>query len=479
MLVIKNFLYNLSYQILVIILPLITVPYVSNILGAEGIGIYAFTNANMQYFVIFGMVGITLYGKRQIAYVRNNARELKNTFFSIYFLQLITTSVSLILYIIFIFIFNNNSYKIIYVIQGINIIATMLDISWLFMGLEQFKKTVVRNTIVKLASLASIFIFVKTSNDILIYTFILGLSALIGNLTFWLYVPKSIGFKNIKIKGISTHLKESLALFIPQISIQVYLLLDRTLLGIMTDSTQVGYYENSQKIVKIILTIATAIGTVLMPKIANTVATGDMKKVKYYIQNSFFFVSALSIPLMFGLMGVAKELSPWFFGENFKGIENLIILSSLIILAISWSNVLGMQLLVPLNRTRDFTISVTAGAVINFILNIIFLKHLGAIGACLSTIVAETTVTTLQFYLIKDFIKASKLINQVLIFIPASIVMFVVVRIIGSYLGAGIITNIIQGICGVITYFIIVEVLYRIIKKQSILEYTKGIIGEK
>ena len=456
MLVIKNFLYNLSYQILVIILPLITVPYVSKTLGAEGIGDYAFTNANMQYFIIFGMVGITLYGKRQIAYVRNNSRQLKNTFFSIYFLQLITTSVSLMLYMIFVFIFNNNSYKIIYVIQGINIIAAMLDISWLFMGLEQFKKTVVRNTIVKLASLASIFIFVKTSNDILIYTFILGLSTLIGNLTFWLYVPKSIGFKDIKIKEISTHLKESLALFIPQISIQVYLLLDRTLLGIMTDSIQVGYYENSQKIVKIILTIATAIGTVMMPKIANTVATGDMKKVKYYIQNSFFFVSALSIPLMFGLMGVAKELSPWFFGENFKGIENLIILSSLIILAISWSNVLGMQLLVPLNRTRDFTISVTAGAVINFILNIIFLKHLGAIGACLSTIVAETTVTTLQFYLIKDFIKASKLINQVLIFIPAAIVMFVVVRIIGSYLGAGIITNIIQGICGVITYFIIV-----------------------
>lgn len=479
MLVIKNFLYNLSYQILVIILPLITVPYVSKTLGAEGIGDYAFTNANMQYFIIFGMVGITLYGKRQIAYVRNNSRQLKNTFFSIYFLQLITTSVSLMLYMIFVFIFNNNSYKIIYVIQGINIIAAMLDISWLFMGLEQFKKTVVRNTIVKLASLASIFIFVKTSNDILIYTFILGLSTLIGNLTFWLYVPKSIGFKDIKIKEISTHLKESLALFIPQISIQVYLLLDRTLLGIMTDSIQVGYYENSQKIVKIILTIATAIGTVMMPKIANTVATGDMKKVKYYIQNSFFFVSALSIPLMFGLMGVAKELSPWFFGENFKGIENLIILSSLIILAISWSNVLGMQLLVPLNRTRDFTISVTAGAVINFILNIIFLKHLGAIGACLSTIVAETTVTTLQFYLIKDFIKASKLINQVLIFIPAAIVMFVVVRIIGSYLGAGIITNIIQGICGVITYFIIVEGLYRIIKRQSILEYAKGIIREK
>ena len=91
--VVRNFLYNLSYQILVIILPLITVPYVSNILGAKGVGDYAFTNANMQYFVIFGMVGITLYGKRQVAYVRDDNKKLKNTFYSIYFLQLLTTAI--------------------------------------------------------------------------------------------------------------------------------------------------------------------------------------------------------------------------------------------------------------------------------------------------------------------------------------------------------------------------------------------------
>lgn len=476
--VVRNFLYNLSYQILVIILPLITVPYVSNILGAKGVGDYAFTNANMQYFVIFGMVGITLYGKRQVAYVRDDNKKLKNTFYSIYFLQLLTTAISLILFLIFTFVFNSNSYKMLYLVQGINILAAMFDISWLFMGLEQFKKTVIRNTIVKLVSLASVFIFVKDSNDVLIYTLILGLSSLIGNITFWVYIPNSIGFREIKIENLLAHLKASLALFIPQISIQIYLLLDRTLLGILTDSIQVGYYENSQKIVKIILTIATAIGTVMMPKIANTVATGNMKKVKYYLKNSFFFVSALSIPLMFGLMGIAKEFSPWFFGENFKGIENLIMLSSIIILAISWSNVLGMQLLVPLNRTKEFTISVTAGAVINFIFNLIFLKYLGAAGACLSTIIAEFTVTGVQFYLTKDFIDPTKLINQVLIFLPGSIIMFICVRVIGNNIGVSIITNIIQVICGVIIYFAITEMIYRIIKNKSIIEHIKDIMKD-
>ena len=474
--VVKNFLYNVSYQLLVIILPLITVPYVSNILGAEGIGDYAFTYANMQYFVIFGMVGITLYGNRQIAYVRENKENLKNTFYSIYTLQLITTTISFVLYLIFTLVFNNGDYKWLYIVQGINIIASIADISWLFMGLEQFKKTVVRNTIVKLVSLASIFIFVKSSDDTVIYALIIALSSFIGNLTFWLYIPKIIGFKNIKILELTLHLKSSLALFIPQLAIQIYLLLDRTMLGIITDTVQVGYYENSQKIVKIVLTIATAIGTVMMPKIANTVASGDMKKVKYYIKNSFFFVSALSIPLMFGLMGVAPELSPWFFGNNFVGIEKLIVISSLIILAISWSNVLGMQLLVPLNKTKEFTISVTSGAIINFILNLVLIKKFGARGSCISTIIAEFTVTSVQFYLIKNFIKAKELIKPVLLFIPAATVMYIFVRIVGRSMGAGIVTNIIQGIVGVISYFIIIEGLYRILKKQSIITYMKGLM---
>ena len=476
--IIKNFLYNASYQLLVIILPLITVPYVSNILGAEGIGDYAFTYANVQYFVVFGMIGVSLYGNRQIAYVRDNKEKLKNTFYSIYTLQLITTISSLIAYLIFVLIFNNESYKWLYIVQGINILATIADISWLFMGLEQFKKTVVRNTIVKLASLASIFIFVKSSDDTIIYTAIIALSALIGNLTFWFYIPTTIGFKKIKISGLSLHLKSSLALFIPQIAIQIYVLLDRTMLGMITDTIQVGYYENSQKIVKVVLTIATAIGTVMMPKIANTVASGDMKKVRYYVKNSFFFVSALSIPLMFGLMGVAKELSPWFFTDKFLGIENLIIISSLIILAISWSNVLGMQLLVPLNKTKEFTISVTSGAVMNFILNLVIIKRFGAMGACISTIIAEFTVTIVQIYLIKDFIKPKEFIKPILLFIPSAVSMYIVVRIIGNAMGPGILTNILQGVIGALTYFIITEMCYRILKKQSIVTYIKNIIKE-
>ena len=475
--VIKNFFYNISYQLLVVLLPLITVPYVSNILGAQGVGDYAFTSANMHYFTIFGMVGISLYGNRQIAYVRDNKENLRNTFFSIYLLQLITTTISLILYCIFIFTFSDEYYRLLYIAQGVNILATIFDISWLFMGLEEFKKTVTRNTLVKLASLISIFIFVKTSNDTFIYTLIIGISSLIGNLTFWIYVPKIIEIKEIRVSCIKTHLISSLSLFIPQISIQIYLLLDRTLLGIITDSVQVGYYENSQKIVKLVLTIATSIGTVMMPKVSNTVASGDLKKVKSYIEKSFYFVSAISIPIMFGLIGISDEFSPWFFTEKFKGIEELIKLSSLIILAISWSNVMGMQLLIPLNKTKEFTISVTSGALVNFILNLFLIKNYGAMGACLSTVMAEFMVTFVQFYFVKDFIKLKKLIISILEYIPPAIIMYIIVKIIGKLMGPGILTNLIQVFIGATLYFICVELSYRIVKQQSIKSYIKGILN--
>lgn len=474
--VLKNFLYNLSYQILVLILPLITVPYVSNVLGAKGVGDYAFTYANAQYFILFGMVGVSLYGNRQIAYVRDNKEKLKNTFYSIYIVQVETMAISIALFLIFVFTFNEGLYRYLYLVQGINILASLIDISWLFMGLEQFKKTVVRNTLVKLISFASIFIFVKDINDLVKYTLILALANFLGNLTFWFYVPSMIGFKNVRLGKLSSHLRASIALFIPQIAIQVYVLLSKTLLGVFTDTVQVGYYENSQKLVKIALTVATAIGTVMMPKIANTVAVGDMDKVKYYIKNSFFFMNFISVPLTFGLLGIAKELSPWFFGKDFEGIETLIIISCIVILAVSWSNVFGTQLLVPLNKTKEFTLSVTAGAVVNLFLNLIILKSMGSIGACITTVLAEITVTITQMYMLRKFLNLKEMIKSVLIFFPAALIMFIVVRFIGISMGAKIVTTIVQVAVGGILYLAILFILYKVIYKQNIIDYIKNMI---
>ncbi len=474
--ILKNFFYNLSYQILVLILPLITVPYVSNVLGTNGLGDYAFTYANMQYFIIFGMIGISLYGSRQIAYVRDDKQMLKNNFYSIYLVQVIAMILSSIIFLFFVFYFNTGLYKSLYLTQGINILAALIDISWFFIGIEQFKKTVLRNTIVKLISLANIFIFVKNVDDIIIYTLILGLANFLGNLTLWFYIPKTLGIKNLEIGGLPKHLKASISLFIPQVAIQIYIVLSKTLLGVFTDTSQVAYYENSQKLINIALTVATAIGTVMMPKIANTVSTGDIDKVKYYIKNSFFFMNAISIPLTFGLLGIAKEFSPLFFGKNFIGIEKLVMIGSINILIISWSNVLGSQLLIPLNRTREFTASVTVGAFINLILNIIVLKYMGSVGASITTVIAEIAVTATQMYLLRNFLNMYELIKSILLFFPAALIMFGVVRAVGEFMGVKILTVVAQIGLGGVIYLVSIFVLYKLIYKKNIVTYIKYMI---
>ena len=195
----KNYLYNLVYQIIILILPIITTPYISRALGATNIGIYSYTVSIVTYFTLFGSLGVSLYGQREIAYVRDNTSKRKKTFIEIILFRFITLTISMI---IFYFSFaRSNEYQVYYRILLLYLLAASFDISWFFQGLEDFKKTVTRNVIVRLLSVACIFIFVKKPEDLSKYLLIYSLADLLGNLSLWLYLPKY--FKGIKVKNIN------------------------------------------------------------------------------------------------------------------------------------------------------------------------------------------------------------------------------------------------------------------------------------
>ena len=268
----KNYIYNLSYQILIIFLPLITTPYVSRVLGAENVGIYGYTLSIVTYFVLFGALGISMYAQREIAYVQSDIKERSKIFFEIIIFRFITMFVSIFLY--YIFFVNGNNYQNYYFILIMELVSTCFDISWFFQGLEEFKKTVIRNIIVKLISFICILVFVKTKNDLSIYILIYVLSNFIGNMSLWMYLPKYIEKIKINELNIFKHLKPTLWLFIPQIAMQIYTVLDKTMIGtIIEDKSEVGYYEQAQKIVKLCLTLVTSLGIVMVPRIANTFAS--------------------------------------------------------------------------------------------------------------------------------------------------------------------------------------------------------------
>ena len=239
---------------------------------AENVGIYGYTLSIVTYFVLFGALGISMYAQREIAYVQSDIKERSKIFFEIIIFRFITMFVSILLY--YIFFVNGNNYQHYYFILIMELVSTCFDISWFFQGLEEFKKTVIRNIIVKLISFICILVFVKTKNDLSIYILIYVLSNFIGNISLWIYLPKYIEKIKINELNIFKHLKPTLWLFIPQIAMQIYTVLDKTMIGtIIEDKSEVGYYEQAQKIVKLCLTLVTSLGIVMVPRMANTFAS--------------------------------------------------------------------------------------------------------------------------------------------------------------------------------------------------------------
>lgn len=468
----KNYLYNVGYQVFVLILPLITVPYVSRVLGSEGIGINAYTNSIVSYFVLFGSIGINLYGNRTIAYVKKDKSKLSETFWEIVFLRIIFITISYLIFLIFLNLVTE--YQNFYFYQSFLIIAAALDISWFFMGLEDFKKTVMRNTIVKIISLVAIFAFVRTSNDLWIYILILSLSILFGNLTLWPYLKNIIKKPVFKTLNLKRHIRPSLSLFIPQVATQIYLVLNKTMLGYMVGVDSAGYYENTDKLIKVVLAVVTATGTVMLPRMASTFSEGNHKKINEYLTRSFDFVTAICFPMAFGLAAIAPTFSAWFFGKDFSITGQLIPILSMIIIFIGWSNVLGTQYLLPTNQTKYFTISVSIGAIVNLILNIFFISLWGVLGAVWATTVSELFVTVVQIYFVRKSVDLMSLFKGLWKYLLASILLFIFVRLLNQRLSANMIGFSMQIIIGSIIYIISIVLL-----KAPLIGFLKKFISKK
>lgn len=449
----KNYLYNMSYQILKIIVPLVTTPYLSRTLGAEAIGIYSYTLSVVTYFILFGTLGISLYGQREIAYVQDNKKERSKIFWEINLLRFITVLFSLIIF--YLSFCRCNKYEFYYKILILELISNIVDISWYFQGMEEFKKTVIRNTVIKLISVLCIFIIIKNSTDLYKYFIIYVLSNFLGNVSLWLYLPKYIQRISMREIKIWRHLKPTISLFIPQIAIQVYTVLDKTMIGAMIEEKdETGFYEQAEKIVKVLLTIITSLGTVMLSRVANTFAIGNKEQIKLYIKRSFNIVYFLAFPMIFGIISISNQFVPIFFGMGYDKVKLLIKVLSPIILIIGLSNVVGNQLLITTKRHKEYTVSVFLGAGVNLILNLILIKFIKSIGASIATVIAELVVTITQLYFIKKDINVKEIIKNSINYFMAGIIMFLICLIVKRIIIVDIISILIQVILGALTYFI-------------------------
>lgn len=447
----KNYLYNMSFQILVMILPLVTTPYISRVLGAANIGAYSYTQSIVYYFTLFGCMGLNLYGQREIAYVQDDKKKRSKVFWELIIIRIISHTASLFIFCVT--FINDKQYAVLYLIQIVDIVASCLDISWLFQGMEDFKKLAFRNIVVRLFAVLCIFLFVKTSDDLYIYAICYSASLIIGNVIMLVGLPQIITRVNLPDLELAKHIKPCVILFLPQIATSIYNVLGKTMIGVITGiEEEVAYYEQAQKIIKVAMSFLTSIGTVMLPRIAYIFSKKDHSEIQRYMTESFRYAFFLGVPLSFGMIAVASGMVPWFYGGGYdKVVPNIIVIAP-IILIVGLSNVIGVQYLLPTGHQKEYLISVLCGSTINIVLSVVLIPKFQSIGAALASVVAELSVLLIQIILTRKSFAYREIVKKSYKYIIAGVVMYLVIFVFVTDYDSSVLLTVKQVIVGGIVY---------------------------
>lgn len=459
----KNYLYVVIYNILSVITPLITAPYISRVLGREGIGAYSYYYAIAYYFTLIAKLGLTNYGTRRIAEVRNNKEQLSRELTSIYSMQIIVTALVTLSYFLMVF----NTYgqdRLIGIVFAVWVIGNGINIDWFLFGVERFKETSTSNMIVKVIEVAAVFIFIKQPGDVWKYCLIYSLGYFVTYIIFFWMGKSYLSFKNLNVKEIITHIKPCLILMIPVLALSIYRSMDKIMLGYLTkDMNQSGLYENAEKIIYTLTMFISSLGQVMMPRMSALLSEGKSKEVKNGVASSLSFICFMTNAMCFGVLSVSGSLVPWFYGEEFNQSAVLMNILAITLIFIGWGNVMRTQYIIPKKKDGIYIKSITIGAIINLIVNAILIPKYGAVGACIGTVAAEFSVPIYQSIALRKEINSGKMLLQNLKFTVYGIVMFAMLQIIQHFMGLGFKTMVIQIVVGGCIYL---GMSYRYISKN-------------
>ena len=423
----KNYIYNLLYQFINVIIQLITLPYLSRVIGEDGIGIQSYTNSVISIIMIFAVLGIDWYGQREIANSIHKKKERSLVFYELIIIKFI--SFVILSLIIYGFIILDKKYSIYYSILLIWYFGNMLDISWMYKGVEDFKVISIRNIIVKITGIILIFLFIKTKKDVAKYIFILSITTFIGNLLMWIGLSKFVDNIHIKELKIKRHFKPLLQYFIPTIATSIYLLLDKSMIGRITHSdAQNGYYEQAIQVVNMLKTIVLSYNSVMISRMTIMFKNNNRELTTKTIDNSFEFLMFISWPICFGILSVGQEFVTLYYGHSFTCVANILYIFSPIIIFVAISNLLESHIITPLNMRSNGNLAVILGAITNFILNIFLIRRLEAIGAAIASVISELVIAVVYIIYTNKIYNFKHIVNNMYKKIIASIIMYIVIN---------------------------------------------------
>lgn len=424
-----NFILNISRLFLGTFFILLTMPYITRVLGSEKLGDVEYVNSIISYFLLFTALGIPSYGIREVAKVRGNKKELSRTVLELLIILLITTIIG---YIIFFILINNfkelKAEKLLFLIMGTNIIFTNIGVDWFYQGIENQMYITIRFIITRVLALILLFLLVKKPDDYYIYGAILILMTSGSNIFNLINLRRYIKFRDLGKLNLKRHIKPILTIFSATLAVSIYLQLDSVMIGAIVGTEYVAFYSIANKLVRLVLVLVTALGVVMIPRLSNCLKDKDIEGYKTYTNISLKYILFIAVPSTFGVFLLSKEIILMMAGEAFVQSILTMQIISLIILIVGLAYFIGFQVLYPYNLERYYTYAVTIAAIINFIFNYIFIPRYAQNGAAVGTVIAELTGVLIMLYFARKKLKEITFYNiENLKYFIATLIMSIVI----------------------------------------------------
>ena len=457
--IIRNYMYNTLFQVLVLLTPIILSPYLARVLGPEKLGVYSYAYNIADVIVSFALLGTYTYGCRQIAYVREKEAVCKKTYQEVSTLRLILGTIGSVIYLAITYI-QQGERQLVFVILYFWVMAMILDPSWFFVGQEDMKPTAVKNSVIKIVTVCLIFCFVKSSEDITKYTLIISATTLVSNLVLYFQFKKYNVKQLLCFSNLSIHLRGSIALFWTQIATMIYLKVDKIMIEMLTkNASNVAFYDQAEKIVTIPLTFVTVLSTVMMPKIANEFANQNNDEISRLLNKAGQVSLFMACPMMVGIAIIANHFVPWFLGDSFLPSAIVISIISPIIVSNSLSGISGKQFFTATNQINVILIAYMSTAVVNVTINALLIPKFSYIGAAVATVISSYISVLIQYYIMNKQVKMNKTFISGMKYLACSFIMGIIVFYFDKFMSPSPITTIAECVLGFVIYFILLFIL--------------------
>ena len=449
----KNYILRACYEVLLLITPLITTPYIARVLQSDGVGIASYTGSIMAFFTMFAALGTPQYGMREIARNRDHPEKATRLFWEIELMTVFTSLLCLFVWIGVCFFYKEYSPYLFAMIP--TLLGTMFDISWFFTAYEKVGYTVGRNAFFKILGVVLLFTFIKNRNDLLLYIFLMSLTGMLGALSMWTYLPRMLVKTDLRGLQFRRHFQETLVYFVPTIANSIYTILDKFLLGVIVRNNDInGYYDQAGKIYRIINALVfIALNTVMEARISYLFAKDEEGEIRHRIRRTMDFTMLLGCGGVFGIVGIARVFVPVFWGPGWNEVETLIYLMAPLTLIIGVSYCLGSLYYNPSGNRAQSARYIIAGALINLVMNLLLIPRWAAVGAVIASLIAESVITFLYVRNCRGYLTVKTIVEVTWKRLLAGAAMCAIVMMLGRLpLENGVLKLILQILSGAVFY---------------------------